>query len=374
LYHISFDQKEGIKEALDKGYVLIEKENFAVVSYDVSNSPRGTQHIKNLTGSDKIFAEILNIDLKRKGWQRHVDFTNINNKWVMSYAETEYAINYKQPKKKLDLDLTIHIELAFTDLYRAIDKTITKDEEWKRKNIVANLPTAFDSAFWGNNNIISPTEQVINIIANISKNNNDLPIASSISEWQYLNRNLFVTYKRNDSITLIPIMKCRWEDGETGGMIFREADSNFMIESKINIAKNSDNNNLPDRGFQQAGIIIRSADNPKENYVMLSLGTGGNASPKIFFKRTVDNKSKTVVNNRDNMNGWLRLEKSGKKIVAFFKEENETDYKKIGEYNLDWLNNKVQVGLATFAAFAGDEPKMKQDLKAVFCQLRIQPL
>jgi len=372
LYHISFDQKDGVKEALDKGYVLIETEDYAVVRYDVTNSPMGAPYMKSLTGSDKIFAELLNIDFKKLDWKRRVDFTNINNKWIMSYVETEYAISYKQPKKRLDLNLTINIELAFTDLYRTINKEIEKGEEWKRKNIVANLPAAFDSAFWGNNNIISPTEQVKNIIAGISKNNNDLPVASSLEGWQYLNRNLFVSYKRNDTITLIPIMKCSWEDEQTGGMLFREMDSNFIAEAEINLIKNSDNSSLPDRGFQQGGIIVRSANNPKENYVLLSMGTGGNPNPKIFFKRTADNKSRTVVDKIDSMKGWLRIEKSGKKIMAFFKEKNSKDYKKIGEYNLDWLNGKVQLGLATFAAFSGDGPKMKPDMKVIFSKLKIE--
>ncbi|HEY4877139.1 MAG TPA: carboxypeptidase-like regulatory domain-containing protein, partial [Puia sp.] len=64
LYHVSFDQNEGVKEALDKGYMLIETDDYAVVSYDIYNSPVGTPCIKNLTGSEKLFAEILNIDLK----------------------------------------------------------------------------------------------------------------------------------------------------------------------------------------------------------------------------------------------------------------------------------------------------------------------
>jgi len=371
LYHISFDQKPGVKEALDKGYVLIETENFAVVKYEVINSPLGTPYIKSLTGSDKIFAEILKIDLKRKGWKRSVDFSNINSKWVMSHSETEYALSYRQPKKDLDLDLTINIELAFTDMNRAIGKQIAKGEEWKRKDIVANLPTAFDSAFWGGNNIISPTEQVKNIIAGISGRNNDQPAGSSLPGWQYLNRNLFVSYAGNDTITLVPIMKCRWENEETGGMLFRETDSDFVAESKVNIVKNSNSNESPDRGFQQGGIIVRSSVTPNENYVMLFLGTGGNPNSKLFFKRTIDDKSKTVINRTESMNGWLRIEKAGKKVIAFFKERGQDEYKKIGEYNLEWLDGKLQVGLATFAAFSGDGPKMKPDMKVMFSQLKI---
>ncbi|HEX4373655.1 MAG TPA: carboxypeptidase-like regulatory domain-containing protein, partial [Puia sp.] len=267
LFHISFDQNAGVKEALDKGFMLIEMDDLAIVSYDIYNSPVGTPYIKSLTGSEKIFAEILNIDLKRKGWHTHVDFTNINNKWLMGYAETEYALSYKQPKKKLDLDLTINIQLAFTELNKTINKEITKDEEWKKKNIISNLPTAFDPAFWGNNNIISPTEQVKNIIDNITKNNKELPTGDSLTGWKYFNQDLFVSYQTNDTITLIPIMKCNWEDDKTGGFLFKEMDSDFVTEIKITIVKNSDNNDLPDRGFQQAGIMIRSENDPKENYV-----------------------------------------------------------------------------------------------------------
>ncbi len=374
LYHISFDQKPGVKEALDKGYVLIDVEDDAVVQYDVKNSPLGEPYIKSLTGSDKIFAELLKIDFKRKGWKRHVDFTRVKDKWVMSYTETEYEIFYKQPKKELDLDLTISVALAFTDLYRAIDKEIIKAEEWKKNNIIANLPTAFDTKFWGLNNIISPTEQVKDIIAGISKNNKDLPVASVIPGWQYMNRNLFVCYSSKDTITLIPVMKCNWEDDLTGGLLYRDMDSDFVFEAKINVVKNSDNGTWPDRGFQQAGIVLRSVNDTAENYVFLSIGTGGNPVPKLFFKRTINNKSKTVVDKRETMNGWMRIEKTGNRVVAYFKEDNTAAYKRAGEYNLEWLRGNVQIGLAVFAAFSGDGPKMKPDIKANFSQIKIEAL
>jgi hypothetical protein len=128
---------------------------------------------------------------------------------------------------------------------------------------------------------------------------------------------------------------------------------------------------VPDRGFQQGGIIVRSVNEEKQNYVLLSVGTGGNPNPKVFFKRTIDNKSRTVVNKNDKMSGWLRIEKTGNKIVAFFKSDNESEFKKIGEYKLEWLNGKVQVGLTAFAAFSGDGPKMRPDIKANFSQLKI---
>jgi hypothetical protein len=75
LYSISFDQNPGVKEALEKGRLLVDADNYAVVSYQAENSPLGAAYIKDLTGTEKVFAEILNIDFKRKGWKYRVDFT-----------------------------------------------------------------------------------------------------------------------------------------------------------------------------------------------------------------------------------------------------------------------------------------------------------
>jgi hypothetical protein len=129
---------------------------------------------------------------------------------------------------------------------------------------------------------------------------------------------------------------------------------------------------MPDKGFQQAGIIIRKKDDEKENYIFLSIGTGGNPTPKISFKKTTDNKSKTFAEKMNDMNGWLRLEKKGSKVIAFYRSALDNENKKIGEFTNDWLNSEIQIGLAVYAGFPGDGPKMKPDMKAEFIQLKIE--
>jgi CarboxypepD_reg-like domain len=372
LYSISFDQKPGKKEALEKGTLLITKDDYAIVRYEAANSPLGSAYIKNLTGADKVFAEILNIDFKRKGWKRRVDFTKVNDKWIMSYAEAKHLIEYKQPKKNLDLDLTINIELLMTDLQLPVKKEISKEEEWKRKNMMTNLPGIFDSTYWGNNNIISPTETVNAIVAGISKNNNDVSIVSNTPDWNYVNRNFFVAKEHADSITLIPVMKCLWEDDETGGMLYKDIQGDFTAETRINISKTSNAEQQPDKGFQQAGIIIKDENDTIENYLLLSSGTGGNPTPKLFFKKTTNNKSKTVITKIVGMNGSLKMERKGNTITAYFKQEYENDWKKAGEYELTWLKNKVQLGFVIFAHFVGDRPKMKPDFQAIFSSIKIE--
>jgi hypothetical protein len=372
LYSISFDQKPDVKQALEKGKLLIDADEFAVVKYEAENSPVGTPYIKDLTGSDRLFAALLNIDFKRKAWKHHVDFSRVDGKWVLGHVESERKIGYKQEKKKIDLDLTINSEILFTDLVSPITTEINNDEEWKRKDLVSRLPSLFDPGFWGTNNIISPTEQVKNIVETISKNNNENSIAGKqVNDWQTMNRNLFVSYQKEDTITLIPIMKCWWEDEKSGGMLYKEINGDFSIEAKINITKSS-NDEMPDKGFQQAGIIIRKKDDEKGNYVFLSAGTAGNPGPKISLKKTIDNKSKTFAEKIENLHGWLRFEKKGNRLIVFYRSISDNNFIKIGEYTNDWLNSEIQIGLAVYAGFPGDGPKMKPDMKAEFTGIRIE--
>ena len=374
LYCIAFDQKPDVKEALEKGRVYINAEDFSIVRYEAENSPAGSRYIKNLTGADKIFAEILNIDFKRKGWKRTVDFSKVNDKWFLSHANVEFKIGYKQPKKEIDLDLTINIEILMTDLYQPLIREIDKSEEWKRKNLVMNLPAAFDSTYWGNNNIISPTEEVKQIIASLTAKNHDSLSSTAIDGWQYLNKNLFVTSQHHDTIIMMPIMKSLWEEDQTSAMIYKNIQGDFAIESRLDISKTSDLSQVPDKGFQQAGIIIRNPDNKKENYLILSMGTGGNANPKIFFKKTIDNKTRTVANKRENMSGWLRIEKMGSTIAAFYKSDEHSAWEKYGEYDIGWLKGNLQIGLMVFANFPGEGPKAKPDIRAAFSQLKIDAI
>jgi len=170
---------------------------------------------------------------------------------------------------------------------------------------------------------------------------------------------------------MIPIMKSWWEDENSGGMLYKEMSGNFSIETKIHITKNSIVE-MPDRGFQQAGIIIRKINEQKENYIFLSIGTGGNPTSKILFKKTIESKSKTFAEKMENMKGWLRLEKKGNKLIALYKSETDNEYKKIGEFANDWLNSEIQIGLAVYAGFPGEGPKMKPDMKAEFTQFKIE--
>ena len=114
-----------------------------------------------------------------------------------------------------DLDLTITTEMVATETPSSIKEYITREQEWKSKNIVANLPTDFDADFWGNANIISPTAEINKIITTIGKRNNEVDTREIPGDWKYFKQDFFIAYGSNDSITLIPIMKGSWKDDQS---------------------------------------------------------------------------------------------------------------------------------------------------------------
>ena len=366
LYVIGFDQKTDIHHALDKGKIFIDAEDFLIVRYEAYNSPRGMPYLKNLKGTDKLFAELLHIDFKRKGWSKQADYKKLDDRVVIDHAKETYYISYKQPKKNLDLDLTVATELVVTDNSWPIKNPITRGDEWKRKDIIANLPNDFDKDFWGADNIISPTAQVEYIIASIGKRNKEVPAEAINSQWLYHQKNSFVAAQQNDSIILIPVMKSNWEDNETGGMIFREVTGDFTVETAVNITKRSNVMETPDKGFQQSGIIIRNPNEHGENNILLCLGTGGNSTPKFFLRKTENGKSKGTVDKIGSPGGYLKLEKKGTEVKAFFRKSNNTEWQFINRYQIEWMKDSLQVGMIVMARFAGSGPKMKPDMKAVF--------
>jgi hypothetical protein len=130
----------------------------------------------------------------------------------------------------------------------------------------------------------------------------------------------------------------------------------------------------PDNGFQLGGIILRSITGKGENNFIFSLGTGGNSVPKYFLKITTAGKSKTRVNKTDSMSAWLRIEKRGNQIKVLKKPDEASSWIKVEEYTLPWLNDDLEAGFSVMARFAGDGPKQKPDMKAIFSAIKISGL
>jgi hypothetical protein len=368
VYVIGFDQKPNLKEALEKGTLYIDAENFFVVKLEAETSPLGMRYIKHLSGTDKIFANLLGIDFKRTYWKRNISFIINNGKSLMNYADLEFGIQYMQPKKKLDLNLVINIELLLSPDINPISNEITKDEEWKQKDLAKNLPFVFDPAFWGNTSVIEPTHKINDLIQSISDKNGTVTGTTALNDWSKLNENLFIAYSSSDSIILIPTSKSHWHDNKTAPLLYRKIKGSFSIEVKLDISKISLLKEMPDKGHQQCGIIVREAGEESENSIMVTKGTAGNSNVKLYATNTRGGNSKTVVYKSDESK-FLKLVKDGTHISLLVRKEPTDDWQNLAGYEMD--ADEVQVGVICFAHFTGSAPKMHPDIKGTFSEIKI---
>ena len=371
VYVLGFDQRAEIHEALESGRIFIDAETYSVLKYEARNSVAGTPYIKSLKGTDKIFAGLLHIDFSIKGWSRTSSYREIGGRLFLDNASLEYRIDYRQTKKEINLHLIIQSELMVTDFQPGIRNEIQKGEEWKRKDLAVNLPADFDSLFWGTTNILSPTEENRNMMEAISRRNDEQGAVNSTEGWNYLHKDYFFSSGNGDSMKLVALVKSNWEDNQSGGMIYKTMDGDFSIEAKLTENKRSNKAEMPENGFQQAGIIVRSTSGIEENNLIVSMGTAGNDRPKFFIKKTTNNKTKTIVDKTDVLTGWIKVERTGNRLTIYKKSNDSDAWFKADEYEAEWLKGTAQAGFSIFARFAGDGPKQHPDIKAVFSNIKM---
>jgi hypothetical protein len=141
----------------------------------------------------------------------------------------------------------------------------------------------------------------------------------------------------------------------------------------VQVRKTSDTTVAPDRGFQVGGLLLRDATGSAENHVLLGLGTGGNRNLKVIVQNTVRGQSAVHPTKVDASDYWLRIERQGIKFSLSARQPNETNWTLLKIIERNDLPETLQVGLAAFASFPGDGPRMRPDLRVRFRQTVIQP-
>jgi hypothetical protein len=145
----------------------------------------------------------------------------------------------------------------------------------------------------------------------------------------------------------------------------------FSLEVKMDLLKNSDQHSVPDRGYQQSGILIRPSSSQKENHISLAIGTNGNKNRKLILTNTVNNKSKTTTIDLHKASSWLKLEKKGLLIFVYIKADSTSHWHLHRKLEIKWNDAECQAGLFGLAHFPGDGPRMYPDIRAIFSYIKL---
>lgn len=373
LYVVGFDQRPDVKQALSAGRLFIDKNSHAIVRMEAGISPRGLPNLEHLSGTDKLFAKLLKIEFRIRRSTVVVEFEHFAGKWYLNNATFYHTVAYRQPKKELGLELEVTEQLLITGLKQDSVPRFSRTEQWNRKQLMLSLPSEYDEAFWGDNNHILPSRALLDIVAAMRTAPAGNPHTTDTlpGGWIRVGSGLANAFQSGRSIYLKPFMESEWMDEQTGPMLKRNHSGDFQFEALVEVQSASDSTRAPDRGFQQGGILVRDPESGRENYLMITLGTGGNPKLKVGANYTRDGKSSVKIDKPGPRRLRLRILRQGQHFSLSYQNPEEEKWILLREEELPGFPKTVELGLVGYTHLPGHAPSMRPDLLVKFSEINI---
>lgn len=151
-YAITFVQNPGITDALYKGTVYIDKENFAVLGADFEINPEFLdQAAENLVlrKSRKLIVKLEKISYS-------VSYSLFNGNYYMNHARCDIQLKTRFRHHFASDNFSTFLEIATCHIDTNNVVRFTKQEIIKPNVVFSDAPFVSDDAFWGDYNTIAP--------------------------------------------------------------------------------------------------------------------------------------------------------------------------------------------------------------------------
>lgn len=177
VYKITFDQKS-TKKAGYKGYVLIDKETFAFVYFDIQLSPKGVSYYKFGDASTRTLMKIvgIKIDMSRNNYQ--ISYKQFGNKYYLNNVGNDATLTFKSNREHYNFKTDTRVDYLITKIETKNIKQFSNEETLGQSKLIEEQNSIYDADFWENYNILLPTSNFSKIASKIDANNkaNDIKI------------------------------------------------------------------------------------------------------------------------------------------------------------------------------------------------------
>jgi CubicO group peptidase (beta-lactamase class C family) len=177
LYKISFDQKD-IKKSGYKGYMLIDKETFAFVYFNIQLSPRGVTYYKFGDVSTQALMKIvgINIDMSKNNYQ--IQYKKFGDKYYLNNVGNDATLTFKSNREHYNFKTDTRVDYLITKIETENVRKFTNEETLGQGKFIEQQNSIYDADFWTNYNIILPTSDFNEIASKLEANNkaNDIKI------------------------------------------------------------------------------------------------------------------------------------------------------------------------------------------------------
>ena len=169
-YVIYFKPKEKVDYPCYQGKLYVDMSSFALVQAEFSLSRTGLKfaHESLIKKKPKDFyVRPTRVDYK-------VSYRKANNKWHLSTARASISFRVKSKEDKVNSIFYSDSELLITDFKPDDGTHYKKDEMFNSKDIFTEVVTNFEDGFWGDYNIIKPSEELQKSLLDYSMKNDSL--------------------------------------------------------------------------------------------------------------------------------------------------------------------------------------------------------
>jgi len=169
-YVIRFKPKEKVDYPCYQGKLYVDMATFALVEAEFSLNRMGLKFARE----SFIRKKPIGLFVRPLSAEYTVSYRHSDNKWHLNNAQA--SINFKVKSKKENLNSTFHSvsDLVITDFKPDDGTHYKKNEMFNPKDIFSEKISGYNKDFWGDYNIIKPSEDLMNSLQNYYLKNDTL--------------------------------------------------------------------------------------------------------------------------------------------------------------------------------------------------------
>lgn len=164
-YAISFEQVQGIEDALYKGTLYIDNENFAILGADFEINP---DHIDKAVES-LVLKKSRRLSVKLEKISYKVSYTSFNGRYYLNHARCDLQLKTRLRNHLVSDNFSTFLEIAACHIDTTNVVRFDREEVLKPNVVFSDVPYVYDESFWGDYNIITPEEKLNEALSKINR-------------------------------------------------------------------------------------------------------------------------------------------------------------------------------------------------------------
>jgi hypothetical protein len=169
-YVIQFKPKEKVDYPCYQGRLYVDMSSFALVQAEFSLSRSGLK----FANESLIRKKPKSYNVRPISVNYRVSYRRANNKWHLSTAQADINFRVRSIKEKVNSVFSSESDLLVTDFRPNEGIQFRREEIFDPKDIFTEVVTNYDDGFWGDYNIIKPSEELRKSLLEYSEKNDSL--------------------------------------------------------------------------------------------------------------------------------------------------------------------------------------------------------